>query len=421
MLPGTDQAAADNQLISEGFAEQFAAREAACPPGGVRERLQLAAWAEAHGLKDQARKSYRAVLESDPSNMPARSSLARLDGGNAPTRGSKAYRETRALLPKRFIEYDTKRFVVMSDAEPQWTRTQMQRLERTHHQFHRYTRKLGLQPLPLEHKLVCVLFRDRRDYQVFANKHDDVVDPWIAGYYSPLHDRIVFYQGEANPSVIEARRKLKQMQEDIASIDRQVHLAARDGDREQARNLQQHKQRYRQHLQLESNRVDEFTDQVNTATTIHEATHQLMFHTRVQSPHMQYPLWLSEGLATAFETDAPNAAFGPAHEYSPRREAFEELLKEGTLVNLRPLVTWTRIPANDDETVRAVYHQSYALVTWMSRFRKNQLRRYLELMAAEPAGRPNAANHLVVFERAFGDVDRLQTAWLRHERALLAD
>jgi len=64
-----------------------------------------------------------------------------------------------------------------------------------------------------------------------------------------------------------------------------------------------------------------------------------------------------------------------------------------------------------------IYHQSYALVTWMFRFRRTELARYLQFMLDEPPGVPTSRRHLEVFERAFGDSDALDAAWRRHERA----
>ena len=118
----------------------------------------------------------------------------------------------------------------------------------------------------------------------------------------------------------------------------------------------------------------DLADDRATGTTVHEAIHQLMFHTGVQTPHIEYPLWICEGLATAFETDDPDAAFGPDHEYAPRRDRFDLLLGADQLIELRQLVTYARMPDDSDETVQALYHQSYALVTWMSRFRRDELR-----------------------------------------------
>ncbi|MHC4220152.1 MAG: DUF1570 domain-containing protein, partial [Planctomycetota bacterium] len=211
---------------------------------------------------------------------------------------SDVYRRTQKLLPDRFGQYETRRFIVLSDAKPGWTRQQSQLLERTYHQFHRYTRRIGIEPRPLRHKLVCVLFQEYDDYRQFAKAHDDVTSDWISGYYSPRHDRIVFYNIETNPDYARVR--------------------GADGPWAEAA--------------VARGRLSEEFDAASIATTVHEAIHQLTFHTRIQSAQIQNPLWISEGLATAFETDRPDEAFGPDHEYSMRRDQFDRLLADGDLI-----------------------------------------------------------------------------------------
>ncbi len=302
---------------------------------------------------------------------------------------SDVYRETRKLLPRRFLAYETRRFVVLSDAAPGWSRKQVQLLDRTYHQFNRFTKQLGLRPRPLRHKLVCVLFQEHSDYRRFAEKRDGVTAEWISGYYSPKHDRIVFYNIETNPELVEALRVSESATRPAGSITGYAR-PARSGLRNEYR-------------------------KAATATVVHEAVHQLAFHTRIQSPHIQNPLWLSEGLATAFETDHPDKAFGPDHEYLLRKEQFQEILEQGKLIPLRDLVTYTRMPDNNDDTIAAVYHESYALITWMNRFRREELRHLMDALRIEPPGRPTPQRQLQIFEQAFGDVDRLERLWLRHE------
>jgi hypothetical protein len=297
---------------------------------------------------------------------------------------SDVYRRTRKLLPDRFGEYETRRFVVISDGNPARSRQQAQLLERTYHQFRRYTRRVGVDPQSLRYKLVCVFFQEYDDYRHFAKSHDDVTADWISGYYSPKHDRIVFYNIETNPDYAGAR---------AAGRRRPDSAVARS-------------------------RVGEEYEAAAVATTIHEAIHQLTFHTKIQSAQIQNPLWISEGLATAFETDNASKPFGPDREYAVRREQFDRLLDDGDLLPLRKLVTYTEMPNDQDETIAAVYHESYALVTWLSRFRCNELRKYLESLRNEPPGRPSPKRHLQLFEQAFGDVDRLDRAWQRYENTV---
>jgi len=336
---------------------------------------------------------------------------------SALTTDSEAYRRTRDLLPDSFKNYETRRFVVLSNASPKWTRTQLGRLERTAHQLERFARRLDLRPQPLGHKLVCVLFADRDEYRLFASAHDEVTDTWIAGYYAPRSDRVVFYHAEANPSVVEARAALAEMNADIDSLDRAALRARKLGQADRAKQIQTHRRRYEHHVRAEGRRIDAFAEEVGLATTVHEAVHQLLFNTGIQTSAVQSPFWISEGLATAFETSSTQGAFGPDHEYEPRRGVFDDMLAAEALIDLRMLVSWTELPTDDADVVQIAYHESYALVTWMSRFRRSELREYIHALRAEPAGAISANRHAALFTKSFGDVATLERAWLRHERS----
>ncbi len=303
---------------------------------------------------------------------------------------SEAYRQARKHLPDSFHEYQTRRFIVLSDSKPRWSQDQAALLERTYHQFHRFTRRLGIRPRPVRHKLVCVLFQEYYDYRQFARANDGVTADWISGYYSPKHDRVVFYNIETNPEYAEVMDEVKAGAVLVRGGTERSGAAARSRLR------------------------DEYA-KAAIATVVHEAVHQLAFHTRIQSPQIQNPLWLSEGLATAFETARARESFGPGRDYRLRKEQFRELLHDDKLIPLRKLVTYAQMPDNDDDTIAAVYHESYALVTWAARYRRTDLRKFMEALRSESPGRPTPQRHLQLFEAAFGDVDRLERLWRRHE------
>ena len=83
-------------------------------------------------------------------------------------------------------------------------------------------------------------------------------------------------------------------------------------------------------------------------------------------------------------------------------------MEDEKLIDLRQLVTFARMPDDRDETVQAVYHQSYALVTWLCRFRTSGMRDYLSMMRLETHGESTPQRHLQVFKNAFGDLTRLE-------------
>lgn len=386
-------------------------------PGGesVTGRSDTAG-ATADDLNGLDERSLRARIHRNPNDQQARRALIELVGDRTPPRSSEAYRSARSILPDRFVEHETRRFLVLSDADSNWTQLQAERLERAHHQFMRFAGQTGLHPLPLRHKLVCVLFQHQNEYIAFAAEHDEVNARWISGYYAPRHDRVVFYNVESGSDVHHARHQLSEMEQNIASLRQQAAEARRAGDRHTAKKIDEHIGARERHLRQQQQRLDGHTTNAIIATTIHEAVHQLAFHTLIQHPHVHYPLWISEGLATAFETDRPSHAFGPGHHHAARRETFTEMLRENRLLSLRDLAGITSRDALNGQAVSTVYHQSYALVTWLHRFRRDELREYLRLMRSAPP-RPLSHNeHIKRFEQAFGDIGRLERAWLRDER-----
>ena len=181
------------------------------------------------------------------------------------------------------------------------------------------------------------------------------------GYYSPLNDRIVLYDGRSE-------------------VD-----------------------------------ADEFTDNRTIATTIHEAVHQLHFHTGVMNIHIQYPLWLCEGLATNFESNSTKRDFGPEQDFQPRREHFRSLVDSNKLLPLKSLVQLDALPDTNQQTSFTIYNQSYALVCWLINKRPKEFSNYLMMLRSEPPGRPTGKRHLELFEKAFGDTIKLQKQWLNYE------
>jgi hypothetical protein len=385
------------------------------------ERITLARRAVEDGRLHEADDLLRSRLESSPDDEEAYGALLALWADREPPLDSEPRRATRAILPDSFIETHTGRFVVFSDADAAWTERQARHLERAHHQFQRFATRLDLKPLPIRHKLVCVLFARRDDYRRFAAEHDGLTDAAVAGYYSPRADRIVFYDPATNPSAARAEAHVESLQREVDQLAADARTAERLGDFDRAADLRRSHVQSGSAADRQAQRVSEFVDRVSTRTMIHEAAHQLLYHTRVQNPRVQYPLWLSEGLATSFETDDPENAFGPDHEFQPRRAAFDHLLERDQLVPLGALIRLSMLPDLGDDDAGAVYNQSYALVTWLARHRRTELSQYLTMLRREPAGRPDGERQARLFTAAFGDPSRLERTWLRAERARLAE
>jgi thiol-disulfide isomerase/thioredoxin len=375
------------------------------------ERMKLADRAIEEGRLDEAQRQYRAILMSDPTQDAAHVALWEISRGQ--TLGKESMPYTRALrrLPETMQEHETRHFVILSDADPRWVRIQGDRLERAYEQFMRFANRMDLRPLPLAHKLVAIVFSERNDFSAFASKDRVPFAGLVAGYYSPSADRLVFYHAESDKNIAAARGVLEEKLADIEAIRRASRRASMVGRRDEAREIAEGLETRLSDFNEEERRLNLFARQQVISVTVHEAVHQLMYHTRVQVPSAHQPMWLSEGLATAFETDAPKSPFGPAREYEPRRQYFWNVLDNDRLLPLRDLLIGKKVS-------NAVYAQSYALVTWMCRYRRGEFRDYLRRLNALPSGRVSAERHLKIFEESFGDIDRLEKSWLRYERRL---
>lgn len=400
--------------------EEFQKRLSRCSPQDLSQRRDLAAWAAGHGLLDEADQLYRELLDADRADDQSRAALARLAVSRKLPVESPAMAEAQSVLPSHFTRLESAHFVVLSDAGLVRARKHAELLERAEHQFRRFAARLNLQPLPLEHKLVCVLFRDADDYRAFAAEHDNVSAEWITGHYSPAHDRVVFYDAELTPPPDEAQVQLDQAQAQIASLEQQARQAEQARHTQLASSLRSQATDLKQRRDMAVNELNAFARSNAVATAVHEATHQLLHHTRVQSPYVRAPMWIGEGLATSFETDSPQQAFGPDHEYAPRRADFQQYLDSDQLLPLRELVQIDSVADDASDRAAVVYAQSYALVKWLCRFKSDGVRKYLAALRSEPSGTPTAARHLEMFEASFGDCAALERAWLRHERTALA-
>jgi len=371
--------------------------------------MEQAEQAIEQGRFDEAEAFYRAILTREPGDDLAYNALWQLSRGRSLDKASRPYERARSLLPETFEERETRHFIILSDADPNWVRVQGERLERTYDQFIRFANGFGLRPLPIAHKLVAIAFNDRMAFNKVA-RWDGVPWPgWIAGYYSPSEDRLVFYHVESDEGLAKERDQLEKKLAEIEAIRRASRRASMVGHRDDAQDIAEGLDELVDAFNEQERHVSFVARQKTITVTVHETVHQLLFHTGVQNRSVRQPIWLSEGLAAAFETDEPSSPFGPAHEYASRRQDFWQLLDNDALLPLRELLI-------SRTTSEATYNQSYALVTWMCRHRRSEFRDFLRRLNAQPPGRPSPETHHGIFEESFGGIDLLEKRWLQFER-----
>lgn len=369
---------------------------------------------------------YREILIShEPTNAAAYVELLDLHRGtDFKLADDEQLAGLRRYLGPGFRRHATPHFTLLSEADRSWTRRQAARLERAYDQFQRFAGHLNLRLIPPNRRLTCILFADRPAFADFARQQDGVTDPWIAGYYASEPNYSVFYDPRQGPAFADALAHLTAAEREYDELQAQWREASRKREQERSRLIQQRMKEHRTWIKAERRRLDDSAREAAAAKTVHEAVHQLAYNTAIQSEYRSYPFWISEGLATNFETRDTVAAFGPAHDFQPRRDQFRKLLVEGDLYPLEKLVALEGVRGGSGHAADIMYHQSYAIFMWVYRFRKAQLAEYFRLMSlppglegAPPGGRLSAKEHAQLFRSCFGEPREIETAWLRWERS----
>jgi hypothetical protein len=321
-------------------------------------------------------------------------------------------RRTQALLGAGFRRSDTEHFVILSDCAEDWTAARGRLLERTREQYFRVAEKMKLPVFPHRAKLLCVLFNDHEQYQRFARQHDGLEAQWVAGYYATMTNRIVFYNDATSPAYTAVRDRIDTYEQQLRQTRSKAEEATRRRQSDAARRLFTSADELERRIQRERSRIGKRAAAFSTAKTVHEAVHLLSFNTGMQLSDRDYPFWLSEGLATSFETEDAAGDFGPDHAsgLGSRRERYGELERLGRLRPLGALVTLTDVPGLDGDTAEAMYSQSHAVFSYLYARDPAAMGRYIGALVEEPSGRISAARQAELFRAYFGDPADVESA-----------
>ena len=159
---------------------------------------------------------------------------------------------------------------------------------------------------------------------------------------------------------------------------------------------------------LSSNRMTTFNVpnwERNVATIIHEATHQLAYNCGLQKRFADNPMWVSEGLATFFESpDLRN----PGKWRSIGRVNQVNLMRWRKYVGNRPQESLTTLLADDTRyrnaaTASEAYAEGWALTYFLIRTRRSEYVDYLkQLSEGKPLAERTQRERIDMFEQAMG-------------------
>ena len=268
-----------------------------------------------------------------------------------------------AELPAGFDLLVTRHYVICFDTSRPYAQWCGALFEKLHDAFLNYWRKAGVEVEAPRRPLVVVIFSDRERYEAHAARDLGAAADRVVGYYNLLSNRVTTFDLTGSDQL--ARRP--------------APSAARTG--------------------LEILASPEAAGLVSTL--VHEASHQMAFNCRMHRRLAPVPVWISEGVATFFETPDPGGRgwkrIGGVNR--PRLDTFLAGYRAGVLDDI----------VRDDEPFRAsegaidAYAQAWALTAFLAQTRKGALVEYINAIGAKPPLAPDSPEErLRDFVAAFG-------------------
>jgi len=222
----------------------------------VEGRLVVEA-ADGGVLLELADQRYRIV---QPEAIESREPLAALTGAATPRElGERILAE----LPAGFDLHLSRNYITCFATSRDYARWAAALFERLHDGFANYWAKAGVEVSAPRHPLIVVIFGTRAAYEPHAVADLGAAADRVVGYYNLLSNRIATYDLTAS-------------EDEAASAPRGRRTAEEILSRPEAASL--------------------------VATLVHEATHQMAFNCGLHARLAPVPVWVSEGIATVFET-----------------------------------------------------------------------------------------------------------------------
>jgi hypothetical protein len=267
-------------------------------------------------------------------------------------------------LPPGFDLLVTKHYCICFDTSRAYAQWCAALFERLHDAFTNFWKQSGLEMSPPPRPLLVVIFADRQRYEAFAARDLGAAADRVVGYYNLMTNRVTTFDLTGS-----------------AGLPRPAgQAAARAG--------------------LEILGSPEASGMV--ATLVHEATHQMAFNGGLHQRLAPVPLWLSEGVATYFETPDLSSDRGWKGIGNVNPTRLERFLATPSAGKLEQIVLGDEPFRRPDEALDA-YSRAWALTFFLAQTRKAAFVGYLRTISRkEPLADDSPEERLRDFKAAFG-------------------
>ena len=319
----------------------------------------------------------REVLDRDIENLAAYQYLRIFDEKVAIPE-NKPFEEKILTEFKTRFEHDFKiihrrHFLIIYDTTEAFANQRGAALEQAYDSFMYYFNMKQLHPHFLSSRLNVILFKSRQNYLSYARRTEGADLSWSAGYYSQRTNRSAFYDDSTGPAAESVDKRLATLKDRRRELNTQISDAS-GSDRIR---LIDERDKISNEIFEITTRMGNVVGLLNNVKTVHEAIHQLAFNTGIQKRLIDYPLWFTEGLACAFETQDHNNNRGPGVMNWGRIAGVKAAMAHNKLIPLEDLIASPRPEKFDEQTLGVYYAESWAIFHYMYKFHRPALERYL--------------------------------------------
>ncbi len=286
--------------------------------------------------------------------------------------------QLRHTLPAGFKVHQTAHYVVLYNTSPVYAQWCGGLFERLYAAFNKYWKSRDFNLVEPEFPLVAIVFADEQSYLKYCGPDLGAAGKSVIGYFNLRTNRMAMY--------------------DLSGV--QALGGGRDHGSSAIRKVLSHP---------DAERL--------VATIVHEATHQIAFNCGLQTRLSDCPYWFSEGLAVYFETPDLSSASGWRNMGGvnrPRLTQFQQYLRHRGADSLRTLLVNDK-RFRDSSLALDAYAEAWALTYYLVHRCSKQYVAYLRMLSKKkPLIWDTEATRLAEFQAAFGDLKKLDAAFLRY-------
>jgi hypothetical protein len=284
-----------------------------------------------------------------------------------------------AFMPSGSRYFKTDHFVICYDTTEVYARWNAKLYEAMYNGMTRFWKEKGVDLCEPRFPMVALIFGTRDAYLEYAKRDFQGAENTF-GYYTQTTNRLATFDLTGIEGRLPSGAKI-QREELITQI-----LSRPEAERQ-------------------------------VATILHEACHQIAFNIGLQKRLGDYPLWLSEGIATFFESPDFKSSNGWG---GTGKVNYYNLNNLRLYAPQRPADSIARLLVRDEllrqgETTTAAYAESWGLTFFLIKKYPKPFTEYLKLLHDRPLGNPaDEKQRLAEFRHCFGeDLNKLDKEFTR--------